>query len=204
MSPSHFCPAVLLNVTSGSDTPPHDRTCLHGVDVFVWRQMGGGGVTQWRHVSRRQEHHGGICIRRAAPCAVYPVARNKKVEGHSLPVGRKHFVTAQNNMPSERKKNHFDRCVIVVPPRAYFMLTRIALALKMYRVSCCRWQIHFTYRASLCHPSASFYVEAWRRPLRSHEVLLIQQTVSPWMTSTPGSKNVLMGERERRYYWRPT
>lgn len=105
MSPSHFCPAVLLNVTSGSDTPPHDRTCLHGVDVFVWRQMGGGGVTQWRHGSRRQEHHGGICIRRAAPCAVYPVARNKKVEGHSLPVGRKHFVTAQNNMPSERKKN---------------------------------------------------------------------------------------------------
>lgn len=103
---------------------------------------------------------GGICIRRAAPSAVYPMARNKKVEGHSLPVGRKHFVTAQNNMPSERKKKHFDRCVIVVPPRAYFMLTRIALALKMYRVSCCRWQIHFTYRASLCHPSASFYVEA--------------------------------------------
>lgn len=160
MSPSHFCPAVLLNFTSGSDTPPHDRTCLHSVDVFVWRQMGGGGVTQWHHGSRRQEHHGGICIRRAAPCAVYPVARNKKVEGHSLPVGRKHFVTAQNNMPSERKKKHFDRCVIVVPPRAYFMLTRIALALKMYRVSCCRWQIHFTYRASLCHPSASFYVEA--------------------------------------------
>lgn len=190
---------------------PLDRTLppmiapVFTVLMFLYGdRWGGGGVTQWRHGSRRQEHHGGICIRRAAPCAVYPVARNKKVEGHSLPVGRKHFVTAQNNMPSERKKNHFDRCVIVVPPRAYFMLTRIALALKMYRVSCCRWQIHFTYRASLCHPSASFYVEAWRRPLRSHEVLLIQQIVSPWMTSTPGSKNVLMGERERRYYWRPT
>lgn len=103
-----------------------------------------------------------------------------------------------------KEKKHFDRCVIVVPPRAYFMLTRIALALKMYCVSCCRWQIHFTYRASLCHPSASFYVEAWRRPLRSHEVLLIQQLLSPRMISTPGSKNVLMGERERRYYWRPT
>lgn len=72
---------------------------------FCMETDGGGGVTQWRHGSRRQEHHGGICIRRAAPCAVYPVARNKKVEGHSLPVGRKHFVTAQNNMPSERKKN---------------------------------------------------------------------------------------------------
>lgn len=91
---------------------PLDRTLpptiapVFTVLMFLYGdRWGGGGVTQWRHGSRRQEHHGGICIRRAAPCAVYPVARNKKVEGHSLPVGRKHFVTAQNNMPSERKKN---------------------------------------------------------------------------------------------------
>lgn len=98
MSPSHFCPAVLLNVTSGSDTPPTIAPVLTVLMFLYGDRWGGGG-----------SHNGvmavgGICIRRAAPSAVYPMARNKKVEGHSLPVGRKHFVTAQNNMPLERKK----------------------------------------------------------------------------------------------------
>lgn len=152
MSPSHFCPAVLLNVTSGSDTPPHDRTCLHGVDVFVWRQMGGGHtMASWQS---EEFASGG---RHQVLFIPWHAIRKLKVIlcrlGESTLSRRR--ITCH-----WKEKKHFDRCVIVVPPRAYFMLTRIALALKMYCVSCCRWQIHFTYRASLCHPSASFYVEA--------------------------------------------
>lgn len=203
MSPSHFCPAVLLNVTSGSDTPPTIAPVLT-VLMFLYGDRWGGGVS----------HNGVMAVGDRSITEEFASGGRHQVlfiPWHAIRKLKVILCRLGESTLSRRRitchwkeKKHFDRCVIVVPPRAYFMLTRIALALKMYCVSCCRWQIHFTYRASLCHPSASFYVEAWRRPLRSHEVLLIQQLLSPRMISTPGSKNVLMGERERRYYWRPT